>query len=330
MINKNVDPNRQYTDEEAKELGIKLDLFNYPVVDKKRNMKDFFLIAPFSVINTMDADWQARKKRWDNLIGNNTASRERVLYGTGETDVMKKVTEFNEGASIFDSCLAEILCKWFAVEGFNILDTFAGGNFGYVSSYLDMVFTGFEIRKDQCDINNERLKRDGLTQSCYINSSSHNMDDFIKDNTQDLLFTCPPYLDMEKYSDDPLDLSTMKPNVFFKEYENILLNGMRKLKDNRFAIVVVSEVRCKKKGGYLGLTHKTIDIMKKAGAMYWNEIILINSVGTLPLRVNKFMNNTRKVGRRHQNILVFYKGDEKEIKNIYPELVPLNNYYNNQ
>jgi len=36
---------------------------------------------------------------------------------------------------------------------------------------------------------------------------------------------------------------------------------------------------------------------------------LINSAGTLPLRAGKSMRATRKVGKMHQNILVFCKGD---------------------
>lgn len=329
-MNKNVDPNKQYTPEEAEALNIKIDMFGYPILDKARDMRDFFLIPPFSIINTMEGEWQQRKKRWDNLIQTNTQSREGTLFAKGgETSVAKQLGDFNYGVSIFDSCLAEILCKWFAHTGFNILDPFAGGNFGYVSSYLDMNFTGFEIRAEQCDVNNARLIRDGFTQSKYINASSEDMDNYVSDNTMDMLFSCPPYLDLEVYSDNPKDLSTMKPEKFFEVYGGILKNGAKKLKDNRFAVLVVSEVRCKKTGGYLGLTHKSIDIMREAGLMFYNEIILMNSVGTLPLRVNRQMNSGCKVGRRHQNILVFYKGDPKKIKDDFPELIPNNNYYNN-
>lgn len=329
-IKKKVDPNGTYTPEEAKELGIKIDLFGTPVLDAARNMKDFFIIPPFSIIDTMAGDWQQRKKRWDVLIGNNRESREGTLFGTGETEVTKKVGEFNEGVSVFDACLAEIICKWFACAGFHILDPFAGGNFGYVSSYLDMIFTGFEVRKEQCQINNHRLQRDDFHKSKYIHSSSIHLEKFIADNSQDMLFTCPPYLDLEVYSNDPEDLSTMKPKDFFKVYRQILTNASKKVKDNRFAVIVVSEVRCKKTGRYLHLVKNTIDIMEDAGWMYYNDIILVNSVGTLPLRVNAQMNTGRKVGRRHQNVLVFYKGDAKEIKNNFHELVPPNDFYNNK
>ena len=54
--------------------------------------------------------------------------------------------------------------------------------------------------------------------------------------------------------------------------------------------------------------------MVEAGYQFWNEMVLVNAAGTLPLRAGKSMNSTRKVGRMHQNILVFYKGKPKDIK----------------
>ena len=46
---------------------------------------------------------------------------------------------------------------------------------------------------------------------------------------------------------------------------------------------------------------------------------IIETLGTLPQRVGRYMNN-RKIGKCHQNVLVFYKGDPKQIKSIYPKL----------
>ena len=51
----------------------------------------------------------------------------------------------------------------------------------------------------------------------------------------------------------------------------------------------------------------------------YNEMVLVEPLGTLPQRVRRWMHN-RKIGKCHQNVLVFYKGDTKEIKNIYPKL----------
>ena len=56
----------------------------------------------------------------------------------------------------------------------------------------------------------------------------------------------------------------------------------------------------------------TIRAFESAGAMLYNEIILINSVGTGAMRANtSFVRGARKVVKCHQNVLVFVKGDPK-------------------
>ncbi len=325
-----VDINRQYTPEEATELGIQIDMFGYPIVDKARNMRDFFIVPPFSVLDTTDSDWIARKRRWNNLINDKGESRENTLFDGKETDseVNMKAKSMNSGVSILDACLAEILIKWFAVEGFKILDPFAGDSvFGYIASYFDMHFTGIELREEQAKLNNQRIAGAGFENSEYINDTSENMDYHIPNNSQDMIFSCPPYLDLEVYSDLEEDLSTMSDEVFFEVYGKILANTYNKLKNNRFACIVTSEVR-DKKGFYRLLCNRTIQIMCDAGYKFYNDIILLNSVGTLPLRAGRWMSSSRKVGRRHQNVLVFYKGDDtKHIKEVFPQLIETNQYY---
>lgn len=327
-----VDPNRQYTPEEAAELKIQIDMFGFPVVDKARNMKDFFLVPPFSIIDTTARDWIDRKRRWHNLINDKGESRESTLFSGKETksEVHEKAKSMNNGVSMLDPCLAEVCVKWFTAEGFKVLDPFAGDTvFGFVASYFDLKFTGIELREEQARLNNARIAAEDYNQSKYINDSSANMDKYIDDESQDFIFSCPPYLDLEVYSDLEEDLSTMSDEEFYKVYEEILSNTYRKLKSNRFACIVTSEVR-DKKGSYRMLVQNTIEIMVRAGYKYYNDIILVNSVGTLPLRAGRFMSSTRKVGRRHQNVLIFYKGDNpnKDIKTVFPELITPNDYYN--
>ena len=50
-----------------------------------------------------------------------------------------------------------------------------------------------------------------------------------------------------------------------------------------------------------------------------DRCIIVEPIGTLPQRVQRYMRN-RKVGKCHQNVLVFYKGDVKEIPNNYKEI----------
>jgi hypothetical protein len=44
---------------------------------------------------------------------------------------------------------------------------------------------------------------------------------------------------------------------------------------------------------------------------YYNEMVLVTAVGSLPIRVGKQFVASRKIGKTHQNVLVFVKGDPK-------------------
>ena len=45
----------------------------------------------------------------------------------------------------------------------------------------------------------------------------------------------------------------------------------------------------------------------------YNEAILVTAVGSLPVRAGRQFSAYRKLGKTHQNVLVFYKGNPKEI-----------------
>lgn len=334
-------------------MGEQIDIYGNKVQESARSMADYFIVPPFSIIDTTTRDWQARKKRWDRLIGDKGESREDTLYTNTkkhdynfhknraklEAKLGHKISEEEyydkhykppmKSVSLLDACLAEVVCKWFGKQGFKAFDPFAGDSvFGFVACDTGLDFVGIELRQEQADLNQNRLKKAGLSGQ-YICDTSENMDKHIPDESVDMVFSCPPYLWLEKYSDMEEDLSTMSEEEFFKVYGGIIQNTYKKLRKNRFAIIVISEVRDKKMGNYVGFIPKTIDLMVKAGYLYYNEIILKNSVGSLPMRAGKAMNSGRKVGRMHQNVLVFYKGDPKMIKEDYEDIIPKNDYYEN-
>lgn len=287
-----------------------LDLSDEP---PKGSLADRFVMPPFSVLNTVAGEWQERKRLWLAKIEDKGESRQGTL-SKGDN----YIGEINDGVSILDPVLAELMVRWFGLSGGVAFDCFAGDSvFGYVAAAQGMSFVGIELRQEQAELNQQRVDKDKLPAK-YICDDALNMDKHIKDGTVDLFFSCPPYADLEVYSDLPNDLSNMSHDDFFKVYATALANTYAKLKPNRFAVVVTSEVR-NKKGEYISLVPKTVELMQAAGYTYYNELILVNAVGTLPRRVGRFMRH-RKIGRRHQNVLVFYKGNIKAIKDEYPEL----------
>lgn len=273
------------------------------------NLIKKFKYAPFSILDTQTKEWQDKKQQWNEMIGDLGESRQGTL---GKSTIM--TASLKNGVSLLDPVMAEILVLWFGIKGGKAFDPFAGDTaFGFVSSYLGMEFEGIELRKEQADHNQARCDAYNLPAK-YYNDTSENMDKYIQDNSVDLMFSCPPYLDLEVYSDNPQDLSNMSHNDFFKMFEKILANTYAKMKDDSFAVICIGEVRDRKSknGKYVNFIGKTIDIMQRAGFEYYNEIILVNTCGALPRRAAKPFASTRKIGKRHQNVLVFLKGDARK------------------
>lgn len=141
----------------------------------------------------------------------------------------------------------------------------------------------------------------------------------IKKDTQDLLFSCPPYFNLEIYSDLEKDASNQSNYINFLDILDIAFsNSIKCLKDNRFAAIVVGDIR-DKKGFYYNFISDIKNIFIKNNMLLYNELILVESLGTAKFRCSNAMKN-RKVIKTHQNVLIFYKGDTKNIRNIYPEL----------
>jgi hypothetical protein len=136
----------------------------------------------------------------------------------------------------------------------------------------------------------------------------------------DLVFTCPPYADLEVYSDDPADLSTMDWPAFREQYRTILARATARLREGRFAVIVVGEAR-DSSGAYYGLVPETIEAMRAAGLAYHGEAVLVTAVGSLAVRAGRHFNAGRKLGKSHQNVLVFYRGDPREVGRTFGPVV---------
>lgn len=218
------------------------------------------------------------------------------------------------GTSIFDPVLAELAYRWFSPENGIILDPFAGGSVrGIVAAKTNRQYIGHELREEQVQANREQAAEicaDDESPPAWIHGDSRNIDRTCKDVKADLIFSCPPYADLEVYSDDPNDLSTMAYTDFIASYRDIIAKTSALLKPDRFACFVVGDVR-DKKGNYYNFVGDTIKAFTDAGLHYYNEAILVTPVGTLPLRAGRAFSTTRKLGKTHQNVLVFVKGSGK-------------------
>lgn len=235
----------------------------------------------------------------------------RVGGGERMTDAHTVDSEEQSGTSIFDPVLTELCYKWFCPPGGVILDPFAGGSVrGIVAGVLGFEYHGCELRPEQVAANREQADEIcPVIEPVWIEGDSAETVP-LWDGAADFVFSCPPYGNLEIYSDDPADLSAMSDEGFRDAYRAIISAAVAKLKPNRFACFVVGDYRGKD-GFYVNLPGLTIAAFEEAGARYYNEAILVTAVGSLPVRVGKQFTASRKMGKTHQNVLVFCKGSPR-------------------
>ncbi len=295
---------------------MEVDLFGNEIV-KDVLLRDKFLEPPFSVLDTRTSSWQNRKKLWISKGLKSEVGRKENLTHVmpmKSYDRENMAEEYYEkgketGTSVFDPSLTELMYKWFCPDGGTVLDPFAGGSVrGIVANYLGYKYTGLELRQEQVDSNREQalniLPIDNQPQ-WYCGDSDKLLDD--KWNLKfDFLFSCPPYADLEVYSDLPDDLSNMDYKDFLSKYCSIIRKSLELLKPNSYACFVVGDVR-DKHGYYLDFISDTKKAFINSGAKLYNEAILLNSVGTASMRANRIFSAGQKLVKIHQNVLIFKK-----------------------
>jgi DNA modification methylase len=292
-----------------------VDLFGEPIKAEDRGViAGEFIVPPFSVLNAREGSWQDRKRAWLSFGIKGEIGRTATSYNTQEWVEENSINwnaTFLTGVSIFDPVLCELCYRWFCCDGGMVLDPFAGGSVrGIIASLLGMEYTGIELRQEQVEANKIQAREiiQNNNEPKWICGDS--MDELDKVGECDFLFSCPPYGDLEKYSDDPRDLSSMEYHTFLAAYKRIVLRACKKLRNDRFACFVVGDFR-DDKGNYRNFVSDTIMAFLEQGLALYNEAILVTSVGSLPVRIKKQFDVSRKMGKTHQNVLVFLKGDAR-------------------
>ena len=301
-----------------KEIGDLLYAAKYLKGSASGALSEKFLIPPFSVIDAKSGTWQERKRLWLETLGNLAETREGTL-AKGEQNVLMM---YGSGVSSFDPVLTEIALSWFLPkDGNRILDPFAGSLArGGVAAILGHDYTGIDIRKDQIEFNEKKLSAIEKTGSArFYTGNALDLNTIVPAGEMfDMIFTCPPYYDLEIYSSDEEDLSAKKSYPeFMVEYESIFKQATDRLKDNRFAVIVIGDIR-DKNGMYRNFVRDNITMFERLGYSLYNEMIYLQMLATAPHRAERNMKK-RKVVKTHQNILTFYNGDPELLRN--PQLL---------
>lgn len=315
-----------YTDDEVGAIidGLAKEMVGGDNQASGRSLAERFGVPPMSVLDARQGYWQDRKRYWiesgvAESFGQTDGRAANLIGGTGfdgswqRSHGIKGCHANSNGTSIFDPVLCELAYRWFVPPGGSVLDPFAGGAVrGMVAANLGYSYTGVDLRPEQVEAN--RVSGESVPHEIrprWVVGDSRDIS-VLSPGDYDFVFSCPPYGDLERYSDDPSDLSTLDYLDFLAAYRQVIAASVSMLKPNRFACFVVGDFR-DRKGFYRNFVSDTIAAFRDAGAALYNEAVLLTMVGGVALRVAKQFNASRKLGKTHQNVLVFYRGDPKRI-----------------
>jgi len=295
------------------------DLFGEVVKPKASGpVAERFVLPPFTLLDARTGEWQERKRAWLALGISSKDGREGDVFGYSENLVRMTGGYLNEdgsrrdtvGTSVFDPVLVELAYRWWSPKDCQVIDPFCGGSVrGIVAGCLGRQYWGCDLRPEQIAAN--EVQAEQITpQVRPVWVCGDSMETLTDAPAADFVFSCPPYGDLERYSDDPRDLSAMDWHAFVGAYKRIILRAVGKMKPDTFACFVVGDFR-DGKGFYRNFVSETIDGFEQAGARLYNEAILATPVGTAAMRVTKQFEASRKMAKTHQNVLVFCNGDPR-------------------
>lgn len=288
--------------------------------------------------------WLANKREWNERIEEagqrhgvknpKYASREGCWQGTAgfsnvvlsknkikdDKIVHENKESLNDNASVLDPTACEVIASLCMPKGGSrVYNPFGGGvQMGFVSGALGYEYVASEIRQNQCDANNKICSD---FNAKWIRSDSST---FSPDGKFDLCFTCPPYYRVERY----LDYDGLPPEGeinsmgTYEQFRDTLFAGYKKaiesLNDNCFFVVMTGDSR-HPNGHYFGCEAEHELFFRDNGLHIYNKIIYLESEFTRFSQA-KITLHHRKWPKADQKIYMFYKGDMKSIKELYPNI----------
>lgn len=270
-------------------------------------------VTPLTVLQTARKEWQARKRAWvaAGLVGEE--GRDHVTVWP--TITREEGIRWQRLVSVFDPHLTDLHYRWYCPPGGRILDPFAGGaTRGLVAAARGYHYTGIDLSGRQVEANRAQYvawqDRGLITGSAeWITGPAQDVLPGL-DGGFDYVFTCPPYHNLERYSDDPADLSAMGWEEFLAVLGGIVAAALDLLAPDRFATWVVGDLRGP--DGYLRRLPSRVDTMHEAaGARLVNDTVIASPLGGKYGVIWRSWTPTRSATRIHSHAHTYVKGDRR-------------------
>lgn len=263
--------------------------------------KDRYGIWPTTVWEVDSRDKYTRSLK--ALIGDAGQNREGAFEANDPTSLSTYRGKLT--ASIFSPALAAWALNLYAPNDGVIADPFAGGGTrAIVAAMLGHYYIGTELREaEQRDVM-ARATSLQLDHAIEVHcADGRNLDRFV--DKADMILTCPPYWNLEKYGGGEKDLSQCKSyEQFIAAVFEVAETCLRSVKPGAAAVWFVGLHR-DKAGNLLALNHDIAKAHQRAGWLFREEIVVRRVNDGSITRVGQFERGKRHLIRQHEYALVF-------------------------
>jgi DNA modification methylase len=214
--------------------------------------------------------------------------------------------------SEFNPTLAKNIISFWSDADDLIFDPFSGRSRALVSYAMKRVYIGCEVSFDVIDYMYKKFKeydfinRDDFTVD-IINDDCLNINKYYNDVSFDMIFTCPPYWNLERYENCVGQLSSINNyTVFLTELIKRLNIATEKLKEDKYMVLVVGDFR--KNGEYITLHSDIIQKLKENESLKLHDVITVQNI---PFNTAAFyfgsLKKNKITAKAHEYILVYKK-----------------------
>jgi len=211
--------------------------------------------------------------------------------------------------SEFHAGLCENIVHYWSMVGDTIVDPFAGRlTRAFVSQSLGRNYYGYDVSSETVDRVRHELDRHELGATIYEEDGCEMKS--TPDESANLVMTCPPYGDIERYESAEGQLSDLRKYEDFCNRIQVCGDNIeRVLKPGGFAVWVCGDWR--RDGEYKPFHSDTINMFTKSGLKLHDIIVMKNDTIFAALQAGKCASK-RYTAKVHEFILVFRKEGELE------------------
>jgi len=214
------------------------------------------------------------------------------------------------GFSEFHAGMTENILMYWSMDNSVVVDPFSGRlTRAFISSKMGRKYYGYDISPTTVKRVKAHLEQHDSDATIYCDDGCKMKQ--TPDNFVDLVMTCPPYHQLEKYESVDGQLSDIKKySEFLDMIELCGTNINRVLKPGGFCVWVCGDWR--ESGKFRNFHSDTIRLFEKAGLITHDIMIMKNISPFAALQAGKVASK-RYTSKVHEYVLVFRKEGELEI-----------------